>query len=455
MNIIILGAGKVGSYPTGDLAEEGHDILGIDHDKDVLDRLLAANDVMGIVGDGRDPEVLIDANVGSCDLFIAITLSDDVNLIASTMAKKLGAKNIIIRLREPQYMKQKELVEEITSATRIVNPESIAAKDIQRALKYSHALNVEGFFRDQAIMMEIVISEDSTLAGSRISDLNAYSANYHTLIGIVNNNGKIYIPHGSYVLEKGEKIYVIGEKEGVDRFYKQEVLDRYEIKNVLIIGAGSISAHLTGLLLERGFNVTLVEIDKEKAEAFSEKYSDAVVINADGSDPDVLEEVRVNTFDAMVCLTGMDEENILISLLGKKYGIEKIISKVNRIKLIKMTGILDIDTTFTPKRAASDVINRIIRSKENARGSSITSLYRLEDDEVEVIEFAAIEHSEIFGKKLKDLNIREDTLIACIKHEERDGAIEVPNGDSMISLGDRVLVITTNHSFQTIDDIVE
>ena len=120
-----------------------------------------------------------------------------------------------------------------------------------------------------------------------------------------------------------------------------------------------------------------------------------------------------------------------------------------------MTGILDIDTTFTPKRAASDVINRIIRSKENARGSSITSLYRLEDDEVEVIEFAAIEHSEILNKKLKDLDIREDTLIACIKHEELDGAIEVPNGDSMISLADRVLVITTNHSFQSIDDVLE
>lgn len=455
MNIIILGAGKVGSYLTSGLAEEGHDILVIDRDKDVLDRLLASNDVMGIVGDGRDPEVLVDADVSSCDLFIAITLSDDVNLIASTIAKKLGAKNIIIRLRESQYINQKEIIEEITSASRIINPEMIAAKDIQRALKYSHALNVESFFRDQAIMMELVISEGSSLVGSKISDLNAYSAEYHTLIGIVNNNGKVYIPHGSYVLEQGEKIYIIGAKEGADRFYRKEVLDRIEIKNVLIIGAGAISTHLTELLLERGFGVTVVEIDKKKAEEISEKFSDAVVINADGSDPDVLEEVRVESFDAMVCLTGMDEENILISLLGEKYGIEKIIAKVNRTKLLKMTGILDIDTTFTPKRVAGDVINRIIRSKENARGSSITSLYRLEDDQVEVIEFAAIEHSEILNKKLKDLNIREDTLIACIKHEELDGQIEVPNGDSMISLGDRVLVITTNHTFQVIDDVLE
>lgn len=208
-------------------------------------------------------------------------------------------------------------------------------------------------------------------------------------------------------------------------------------------------------MLDRGFEVTVVDIDRKRAELISEKFSDAIVINADGSDPDVLEEVRVESFDAMVCLTGMDEENILISLLGEKYGIEKIIAKVNRTKLLKMTGILDIDTTFTPKRVASDVINRIIRSKENARGQSITSLYRLEDDQVEVIEFAAIEHSDILNKKLKDLKIREDTLIACIKHEELDGRMEVASGESMISLGDRVLVITTNHSFQTIDDIVE
>ncbi len=457
MNIIIVGAGKVGGYLTSDLSNEGHDILVIDKDKDVLNRLLASNDIMGIVGDGRDPEVLEDANVSDCDLFIAITLSDDVNLISSTIAKKLGAKNIITRLRDPIYINQKNIIEQVTSANRIVNPELIAAKDIQRALKYSHALNVEGFFMDKALMIEIVITENSSLAGKKISELNANNKDHHTLIGIVNNNGKVLIPHGSYTLSENEKIYIIGERSGVDKFYKNEVLDRIEIKNVLIIGAGSIAFHLTRLLLERGFNVTVVEMDKKRAEDFSEAFSDAVVINADGSDPDILEEVRIESFDALISLTGMDEENILISLMAKKYGVEKIISKVNRVKLLKMTGILDIDTTFTPKKAASDMINRIVRSKENARGESITSLYRLEDDQVEVIEFAAIEHSKILNTKIKDLNIRDDTLVACIKHDDTDGStgVEVANGNSIISLGDRVLVITTAHSFKILDDILE
>lgn len=455
MKIIILGAGKVGSYVTSDLSSEGHDILVIDNDKEVLSNLLATNDVMGLVGDGRDIEILKEACVGDCDLFIAITLSDDVNLIAAILAKKLGAKSIIVRLREQLYVKHRKIIEDITDATAIINPEYIAAKDIQRTLKYSHALNVESFFKDRAIMMELIIGEDSELAGTKISDLRIYSENYHTLIGIINSDGDINIPHGDDVLKANDKIYVIGEKESVDRFYRNEQVDSYDIKNVLIIGAGNVCKYLTGLLMERGFKVTIVEIDKAKAETISEMYSEAVVINADGSNPEVLEEIRVHDFDALIALTGIDEENILISLLAQRYGIKKIIAKVNRTKLLKMTGILDIDTTFAPKMAASDVINRLVRSKVNARGKSISSLYRLEDEKVEVIEFKAIEHSRILGVSLKDLSIRDDTLVLAIDHMDKSGEIEVPNGESLINIGDSVLVATTCHNFKVLDDILE
>lgn len=453
MKIIILGAGKVGSFVTKDLSNEGHDIIVIDNDKKVLDELLATNDVMGLVGDGRDVEALVEAGASDCDLFIAISQSDDVNLIASIFAKNLGAKNIIIRLREPRYVKHRKFISDVTDAMSIVNPEYIAAKDIQRTLKYSHALNVESFFKDRAIMMELVIDEGSALDGRKLSDLISYSENYHTLIGIVNSNGDVKIPHGDDVLKSGDKIYVIGEKKSVDSFYKHEQKGAYDIKNVLIIGAGNISKYLVGLLLKRGFNVTVVEIDRIKAEEISEMHENAIVINADGTSPEVLEELRLNHYDAMLALTGIDEENILMSLLAQKSGLEKVIAKVNRTKLLKMTGILDNDTTFAPKMAASDVINRRVRSKVNARGSSISSLYRLEDGEVEVIEFKAIEHSKILDTPLKDLNIREDSLVLAIDHGEVE--IEIPNGMSTINLGDSVLVATTNHSFKVLDDILE
>lgn len=453
MKIIILGAGKVGSFVTEDLSNEGHDIIVIDKKKEVLDNLLASNDVMGLVGDGRDVEALVEAGVGDADLFIAISQSDDVNLIASIFAKNLGAKNIITRLREPHYVKHRKFIADVSHAMSIINPEYIAAKDLQRSLKYSHALNVESFFKDRAIMMELVIDEDSILDGKKISELASYSENYHTLIGIINSGGDIKIPHGDDVLKSGDKIYLFGEKDSIDNFYKNEQKDAYDIKDVLIIGAGNLSKYLVGLLLERGFKVTVVDIDRNKAEEMSEMHEGAIVISADGTSPEMLEEIRINDFDAVLALTGIDEENILIALLAQKFGLEKIIAKVNRTKLLKMTGILDIDTTFAPKMAASDVINRYARSKVNARGESISSLYRLEDEKVEVIEFKAIEHSRILDTPLKDLSIRDDSLVLAIDHGEVE--IEIPNGFSKINIGDSVIVATTNHSFKVLDDILE
>ena len=273
------------------------------------------------------------------------------------------------------------------------------------------------------------------------------------MIGIINSDGEVNIPHGYDILKSGDKIYVIGEKEDVDTFYRYEQKGAYDIKNILVIGAGNISKYLVGLLIERGFKVTVVEIDRKKAEDISEMHEEAVVINADGTSPEVLEELRLNHFDALLALTGIDEENILISLLAQKSGLEKVIAKVNRTKLLKMTGILDNDTTFAPKMAASDVINRRVRSKVNARGASISSLYRLEDGAVEVIEFKAIDHSKILDTPLKDLNIRDDSLVLAIDHGQVE--IEIPNGRSKINLGDSVLVATTNHRFKVLDDILE
>ena len=456
MRIIILGAGKVGSHLTSELSQQDHDILVIDRDKEVLNRLLEQNDVMAMVGDGRDVEVLEEADAGESDLFIALTMSDDANLIASSLAKSLGASNIIIRLRDPKYINHFDRIQDITNSNLIINPEYLAAKEIQRSIKYSHARNVQTFMEDKALMIEIQLGENSKLVGHSLMDANAYLSSFDIIIGVVNDGENIYIPKGDFILENGDKIYIIGTKEGIDKFYKAEIPESIRIKDVLIIGASSISRHLTDLLLERKFNVTIIEIDKDKAIDIQARYSDAVVINADGSDPDILEEVRVDSFDALVSLTGIDEENILIALMAERYGIDKIIAKVNRTNIIKMTGVLDIDATFTPKTVASNYINRLIRSKEDARGlSTLNKLYRLEDDQVEVLEFEVSENSRVFNKKLKDLNIKSDTLVAIIEHGELDGQIEVAAGNSVIDMGDRVLVITKNENITQIDDILE
>lgn len=456
MNITILGAGKVGSYLTRELSLQDHDILVIDQDKEVLNKLLEQNDVMAMVGDGTDIDVLREANVDNCDIFIALTRDDDSNIISAALARSLGAHDIILRLRDAKYVNNLSNIRELTSSNLIINPEYLAAKEIQRSIKYSHARNVQSFLEDRAMMLEITISKNSRLAGLRLSEADSYLSQFDVLIGIVNDHGAINIPKGNFILDVGQKIYIMGTKEDVDKFYKAEIPDNIRMKNILIIGASSISYHLTKLLLERHFEVTVIEIDRKKAIGFQEIFADAIVINADGSDPDILEEVRIESFDAVVSLTGIDEENILIALIAQRLGIEKIISKVNRTNLLKITGILDIDATFTPKSVASNYINRIIRSKVDSKDiSTLNNLFKLEDDQVEVLEFEVSENSLLFNRRLRDLRIKPDTLVAIIEHRSRGGNIEVATGNSVIEIGDRVLVITQSKNMSQVDDILE
>lgn len=455
MNVIIVGAGKVGSYLTSKLSDEGHNILVIEKNKDVLERLLASNDVMGILGDGRDLAVLDEANVDECDAFIAMTFNDDVNLISSMIAKKKGAKSTIVRLRDPRYIKYDEFMRKTMGVDRLVNPEYYAAKEIQRTLKYTYAVNVENFLDSKVILIELEIDENSKLANKSLMDLNAEGLLGNTIIVIGEKDDQVVIPNGNHILEVGEKIYVAGPREDIDKFYKRQVDNKKSIKNVLIVGGGSIALNLSELLLKRNFNVTVLEINKERAIDFSERLPECEVINADGSDPEILDEVRIENYDAVVALTGIDEENILISLLAKKRGIDKIIAKVNRTQLLKITGILDVDTTVTPKKSASFFVSRLLRSKENSRGESISNLFRLSDDRVEAIDFTVIENSRVTGKKLKDLNVKSNTLIVGISRQNLGGKIEVANGESTIELGDRVMVVTKNKDFKEIDDILE
>lgn len=455
MNVIIVGAGKVGSYLTSKLSDEGHNILVIEKNKDVLERLLASNDVMGILGDGRDLAVLDEANVDECDAFIAMTFNDDVNLISSMIAKKKGAKSTIVRLRDPRYIKYDEFMRKTMGVDRLVNPEYYAAKEIQRTLKYTYAVNVENFLDSKVILIELEIDENSKLANKSLMDLNAEGLLGNTIIVIGEKDDQVVIPNGNHILEVGEKIYVAGPREDIDKFYKRQVDNKKSIKNVLIVGGGSIALYLSELLLKRNFNVTVLEIDKERAIDFSERLPECEVINADGSDPEILDEVRIENYEAVVALTGIDEENILISLLAKKRGIDKIIAKVNRTQLLKITGILDVDTTVTPKKSASFFVSRLLRSKENSRGESISNLFRLSDDRVEAIDFTVIENSMVTGKKLKDLNVKSNTLIVGISRQNLGGKIEVANGESTIELGDRVMVVTKNKDFKEIDDILE
>ncbi|MDO5047014.1 MAG: Trk system potassium transporter TrkA [Anaerococcus sp.] len=454
MNIIIVGAGKIGSYLTNQLAEENHNILVIEKDKDVLDRLLSLNDVMGILGDGTDPNILREADVSSCDIFVALALEDDTNIIATVMAKNLGARYTIARVREPKYIDDLAFMRACIGVDNIINPEYYAAKEIQRTLKYPKSHSVDSFLHGRVNMIQLEIDKDSDMLNKSLKDLSMEGLLDKALICIAKYKDEIFIPDGDHVLKEGEFIHLAGDRMTLNGIYRREVGIADEIKKVMIIGASRIAHYLTHLLLERNFEVTVIEIDKDKAIAIQEAFPKAVVINTDGADPEVLAEERITNFDALISLTGADQENILISLVAKKLGVSNTITKVDNTQLLKLTGILDMDDTITSKRAASDFVLRLVRSKENSNGFSIKNLYRLEDEHVEAIEFNIIEDSKIIGKKLKDLPIKDDVLVAYIQ-DGSYGSIAVANGNSTIKVGDRVLVMTTLKNLSEIDDILE
>ncbi|MDD7305375.1 MAG: Trk system potassium transporter TrkA [Peptoniphilaceae bacterium] len=454
MNIVIVGAGKIGSYLTSQLSEENHNILVVEKYKDILDRLLAFNDVMGILGDGTDIAVLKEADIGQCDIFVALTMQDDTNLIASVMAKSLGAKYTIARVRDPKYTNDLGFLRKCIGVDNIVNPEYYAAKEIQRTLKYPMAHSVDSFFRGKVNMIELEVGKNSVLKDKSLYELNASGHLQGALICIAKFGDDIFIPDGNHVIKEGELLHIAGESDALIRIYKSEIEKEEQINNVMIIGASSIAYYLTGLLLERNFNVTIIEIDRKKAYRIQEAFPKAVVINTDGTDPEILAEERINNYDAVISLTGIDQENILISLVARRLGVKKITTKVDNAQLLKLTGILNMDDTITSKRSASDFVMRLVRSKENSNGFSIKNLYRLEDENVEAIEFNIIEDSYIIGKRLKDLKTKANTLVAYIQ-DGPYGEVAVANGDSKIKIGDRVLVMTTHKGFSEIDDILE
>lgn len=454
MNIIIVGAGKIGSYLTSQLAEENHNILVIEREKDILDRTLAHNDVMGILGDGTDPVVLKEADVDQCHIFVSLAEEDDTNIIACLMAKSLGAKYTIARIREPKYTNDLDFMKRSMGVDNIVNPEFYAAKEIQRTLKYPLSHSVEAFMSDRVNMIQLRIDKDSRLVNKSLRELSEEGHFNGALVCIAKYGGKTFIPDGNHVLKEGEFIHIAGSSEDLLRIYRSEIKKDQEIKNVMIIGGSRIAYYLTGLLIERNFQVTIIELDRERAYEIQEAYPEAVVINTNGADPDILAEERISTYDAVISLTGIDQENILISLVANKYGIKKTMTKVDNTKLLKLTGLLDMEDTITSKRAASDFVIRLVRSKENANGFSIKNLYRLEDEKVEAIEFNVIENCKIIGKTLKEIKTKDNTIV-CYVRDGAFGEISVANGDSKIKLGDRVLVMTTHKDFSEIDDILE
>lgn len=451
MKIVIVGAGVVGEALCIELSQINNDVILIERSEEILNKIIEKSDITGLVGNGASYENLLEAGADTADMFIAVTEADELNIISCIIAKKLGAKYTIARVRNPEYSTNMRFVREELGITLMMNPEAEASKSIMNILKFPNATGVDSFFSNRANIMELVISKGSQLVGSKLKDLEINSRD-KVIICIVERGEEVIIPTGDFILEENDTIYVTGTNDAVTNFYDKMGYKNKDINSVMIIGGGTVAHYLTERLLKRKKQVKIIERNKGKVENLSNSYPNAVVIKGDETDQELLLNEGIGNYDAVVALTDKDEENTVISMFAKSVNSGKIITKMNRTLLLPLFEKHEFSTAIVPKKLISDIIIRIVRSKLNAKGSTMSTLYRFCDNRVEAIVFEIKESSKSIGIPLKNLEIFPNILLAGILRGEE---VIYPGGNDMIEVNDKVMVVTTRKGVEDFDDILK
>ena len=452
MKIIIVGCGKIGTNIISELVKEGHDVVAIDKSPAVLEEVTTIYDVMGVCGSGTDCETLEESGVNEAELLIAVTDSDEMNMLSCFIAGRMGASHTIARIRNPEYNDQSlGFMKEQLKLSMAINPELTAAKELYRLLKLPSAAKVETFSGRNFEMVEIKLKADSVLDGlSLIEFRKKYQMNI--LICVVKRDKEVFIPDGNFVLKSGDRIGVTAKPAEIMKFFKMLGIQRKQAKNVMILGASKTAFYLAKMLLDGGSNVKIIDLDQNKCAAFSEGLPGAVLINGDGARQELLLEEGIQNTDAFVTLTGMDEENILISYYASSQGVPHVITKANREEFVIMAEKLGLDCIITPKKLISDVMVSYARGLHNSLGSKIETLYKLMDGKAELAEFIVQSDCELNGIAFKDLNIKKSTRVAGII---RGRKIIIPTGNDCMLAGDKVIAVTAAHGLSDLNDIVE
>lgn len=453
MKIIISGCGKIGTTVIGSLVAEGHDIVAIDNNPEVIAEITNIYDVMGLCGNGVDSDILEEAGISEAELFVSFAGSDELNMLSCYLARKLGAKHTIARIRNPEYNdKSLGFMRNHLELSMAINPERLAAHEIFNLLKFPTAVKIEPFSRRYLEMLEIKLREDSFLDGVKLSDIyTKFKAK--VLVCCIQRDEEVYIPDGNFVLKSGDKIGITAKHTELQKLFKGVGHLQKPAKNVIILGGGRVAYYLGEMLSNIGTAVKIIDQDEKTCEILSESLPKATIIHGDGAQQEVLLEEGLLNTDAFVSLTGMDEENILLSIFAESKNVPKVIAKVNRSELAEMAENLGLDTIVSPKRIVSDILITYARALKNSVGSNVETLYKLMDGKAEALEFNVREDSRVVGIPLKELKIRKNILIGGIIRDRRKTII--PGGNDMILAGDKVVIIAANHRLHDLSDILE
>lgn len=451
MQIIIVGCGNVGSTLAEQLSKEGHNITIIDMKSDVVKHVSNTFDIMGVVGNGAGYSIQMEAGIEHADLLIAVTSSDELNLLCCLIAKKAGGCHTIARVRNPVYSREINFIKEEMGLSMVINPEDAAAMEIARVLKFPSAIKIDTFAKGKIELVKYRIEENSVLCDQALKNVSAKYKS-EVLVSMVERDEDVFIPGGNFVLRAKDEISVIGSARNTVQFFKKLGVTTTKAKSAFIVGGGETGFYLANQLLSIGVKVKIVERDKGRCEELSELLPQAMVICGDGTDRELLLEEGVAQAGAFVALPNLDEENIMLSLYVKSISKAKLITKVHRIAYDKIIGELDLGSVIYPKFITAEIIIKYVRAMQNTIGSNIETLYRMNNDRVEALEFVVKEDSPVLGIPLQELKLKPNLLISCINHK---GNVVIPRGQSIIKAGDTVVIVTTMTGLHDIKDILK
>lgn len=449
MNVVIVGGGKVGRKLVEDFNNEGEDVVLIDIKKSVCEQVQESFDVRCINGSGTDVDVLAEAHIKRADLFIAVTANDEYNALCSIMAKRMGADRCVARVRNREYSRHVDFMRDMLGINMIVNPELATAAEISRILRFPEATKTETFAKGRIELIEFTVNKENGLCGKALREIYK-KYKIKVLICAVRRGNDVYIPNGSFVIESGDRINITASHADLTRFMREIGIIKKKVKTVMLIGGGRISFYLAKLLIASGMRVKIIEQNSDRCHELAEHLHHADIICADGTDRNILEEEGINSVDALVSLTGIDDENMIISMYAQKRGVDKVIAKVNSTSfgdLIEDTAVYSI---VTPKNITANEIIRYARAMRSAQDTEMRTLYRIVDRRAEAMEFIVNKESALTSKPLSEIKIKDNVLIAVILRKNR---ILVPDGSSKIEVGDTVVVVTTQR-IRTLTDML-
>ena len=451
MNIIIVGCGKVGETLAYELTREGNNITVVDKNADIVERLCAKYDVMGVVGNGATTDVQTEAGIDSTDLVIAVTGSDELNLLCCMIAKKRGKCQTIARVKSPDYSTEATYLKDEIGLAMVINPEKAVAAEIARLLRFPSAINIDTFAKGRVELVTFRLPEESPLVGLSVKDaITRFRTD--VLICTVERGDEAFIAYGDFVFEAKDCISIIATPKNANDFFAKIKYKTHAVKDAILVGGGEISSYLCEALLEDGVSVKIIAEGDAACNALALDFPEATVIQGNLAEKETLLEEGIAEASAVVALTPHDEENVFLSLFVKNMGKAKVITKINRTDFEDVIKYLDLDTVICPENYTTDMLMRYIRATNNALGSNVETLYSLVKGKVEAAEFIVKEASAVVGKPLSELSIKKGVLVAAIL---REGKVIIPRGYDTIETGDAIVIVSRKMALHDISDILK